>query len=346
MTANERCIYYARCPVPTASGVALQRGLFTDAFAASEVSIRNVGEAGSERANAHFTHDLDNFVREGGCTPPIWARSSGAKTRLLGITFMREPLGVYVRADDDVGSLKDLAGRHFALPVWPRLVFNFWRVAAHIGILSALDAHGMNASDIHFVDVTEDNNPHRRLNTAVGSVIGEDEKSEYDGQLQALLGGQVDAIFAKGAESAIMVRQAEDAVRLLYDVNQSEQVQHQINNSTPRLLTCSEELLERYPEDVETYLLAIVKAAHWASQNSAKLNTLVARECSISLDDIRQFFPRDYASDFLPELSNELIQRTNTMKEFMLEHHYIDDDFSMDDWVFRDPMQNAVAAAT
>jgi ABC-type nitrate/sulfonate/bicarbonate transport system substrate-binding protein len=346
MTASKRCIYYARCPVPTASGVALQRGMFADVFAASDVSIRNVGEAGSERANAHFTHDLDNFVREGGCTPPIWARSRGAKTRLLGITFMREPLGVYVRADDDIDGLQDLAGRRFALPVWPRLIFNFWRVAAHIGILSALDAHGMNASDIQFIDVTEDNNPHRRLNTAVGSVIDDDEKSEYDGQLQALLGGQVDAIFTKGAESAIMVRQAQGAVRLLYDVNQSGQVQHLINNSTPRLLTCSEELLKRYPQDVETYLSGIVKAAQWASQNTDELNTLVARECSIDIDDINVFFPRDYASEFLPELTEDLLQRTNTMKQFMLEHRYIEDDFSIGDWALREPMQHAVEMAS
>jgi len=346
MTANERCIYYARCPVPTASGVALQRGMFADVFAASEVSVRNVGEAGSQRANAHFTHDLDNFVREGGCTPPIWARSRGAKTRLLGITFMREPLGVYVRVDDDIDSLQDLAGRRFALPVWPRLIFNFWRVAAHIGILSALDAHGMNASDIQFIDVSEDNNPHRRLNTAVGSVINEDEKSEYDGQLQALLGGQVDAIFAKGAESAIMVRQSQGAVRLLYDVSQSGQIQHLINNSTPRLLTCSEELLKCYPHDVETYLSGIVKAAQWASKNTEELNTLVARECSIHIDDIKVFFSRDYASEFLPELSEDLLQRTNTMKQFMLEHRYIEDDFSIDDWVLREPMQNAVEMAS
>ena len=108
----------------------------------------------------------------------------------------------------------------------------------------------------------------------------------------------------------------------------------------------SEELLERYPHDVETYLSAIINAAQWASQNSSNLDSLVARECGINIEDIKQFFPRNYASEFLPELSDELIQRTNTMKQFMLEHHYIEDDFSMDDWVLREPMQNAVAAAS
>ena len=318
--------------------------MFADEFQGSGVAIRNIGEAGPVRANAHFTHDLDNFIREGGCTPPIWARSRGARTRLLGITFMREPLGIYVRTDDDAKSVRDLADQRFALPAWPQLVFDFWRVAAHKGILSALDAHGMSGSDVQFVDVTEDKNPHRRLNTALGNTVSEDEISEYDEQLQALLRGDVDAMFAKGAESAIVVRQSRGAIRLLYDVNQSADVSHQVNNSTPRLVTCSEELLDQYPQDVETYLSAIVSAARWARGKPDDLQTFVAKECGITVGEIEQFFPDGYESEFLPGLSAELIQRTNTMKQFMLDHRYIDKDFSIDEWVLASPMGNAITA--
>lgn len=344
MAPNGRCIYYARCPVPTASGIALHRGIFEQQFAGTDISIANIGDSGPQHANAHFTHDLDNFIREGGCTPPIWARSRGASTRLLGITFMREPLGVYVRTDDDIKAVTDLAGQRLALPVWPQLVFNFWRVAAHKGFLSALDAHGMQGSDVRFVDVTEDKDPHRRLNLAVGEVASNSEESEYDDQLQALLRGDVDAIFAKGAESTIVIRQAAGAIRLLYDVNQSTDVLHQVNNSTPRLLTCSEKLLENHARDVETYLSAIVHAARWAKENPQELRTFVADECGIRVEDIDLYFPGGYEKDFLPVSSDEFIGRTNAMKAFMLEQRYIETDFSIDEWALNTPMENAIAA--
>jgi ABC-type nitrate/sulfonate/bicarbonate transport system substrate-binding protein len=344
MALNKRSIYYARCPVPTASGIALHRGMFEQQFAGSDISVANIGESGPAHVNAHFTHDLDNFIREGGCTPPIWARSRGASTRLLGITFMREPLGVYVRTDDDIETVTDLAGLRLALPVWPQLVFNFWRVAAHKGFQSALDAHGMRESEVKFVDVTEDKDPHRRLNLAVGESAGKDDKSEYDDQLQALLCGNVDAIFAKGAESTILVRQSRGAIRLLYDVNQSSEVRHQINNSTPRLLTCSEELLEEHGGDVETYLSAIVRAARWAENNPQELRIFVASECGIRVEDIDLYFPSGYESDFLPVLSDEFIRHADAMKEFMLEQRYIENDFSIDEWAMNTPMEKALAA--
>lgn len=340
---SDRSIFYARCPVPTASGIAFQRSMFEDAFANSELSVRNIRELGPAHANAHFNHDLDNFIREGGCTPAIWARSNGMATRLLGVTFMREPLGVYVRSDDPVDNVHELAGRRVALPVWPQLVFNFWRVAAHKGLLSALDAHGMSASDIEFVDVLEDKDPHRRLNLGKSKTEAGDDSSEYGGQLQALLKGEVDAIFAKGAESAIVVRQSRGRIRLLYDVNHSDDISHQVNNSTPRLLTCSSNLLQDDPQAVDTYLSSIVSAAQWAGDNPDELQSFVARECGISVEDIDDFFPTGYENEFLPSLGEDLIDITNTMKQFMLQHSYIDDDFSVDDWSCPEPLLAAIS---
>jgi len=336
-------IYYARCPVPTASGIAFQRGMFEDAFAGSDTSVRNIRELGPAHANTHFDHNLDNFIREGGCTPAIWARSNGMATRLLGITFMREPLGVYVRVDDPADGIQALAGRRLALPVWPRLIFNFWRVAAHKGLLAALDAHGMTASDVEFVDVPEDKDPHRRLNLSKSETGASDDSSEYGGQLEALLNGEVDAIFAKGAESAIVVRQSGGRIRLLYDVNQSANISHQVNNSTPRLLTCSENLLENHSQTVDTYLSTIVSAAQWAGDNPHELQAFVARECAINVEDIDKFFPAGYESDFLPSLSEEFIDVANTMKQFMLRHSYIEGDFSIEDWACPEPLLAAIS---
>lgn len=340
MPATQRTIHYARCPVPTASGIAFQRGLFERHFAGSGTAVRNIRELGPEHANAHFTHALDSFIREGGCTPPIWTRSLGADTRLLGVTFMPEPQGIYVRADDALETMNDLAGRRVALPAWPQLVFDFWRVAAHKGILSALDAHGMTAGDVRLVDVREDRDPHRRLNLGKDAVHAVDDESEYGHQLDALLRNEVDAFFAKGAEAAVVVRQARGRIRSLYDLNASADVRHHVNNATPRLLTCSQALLRDDPGAVRTYLRAIADASSWAEAAGGELRRFVAQECAITVGEIEDFFPVGYERQFMPSLDETRLEHVRTMKDFMLGHGYIKHDVRIEDWVDAGPLRD------
>ena len=56
----------------------------------------------------HYTHAVEAFFREGGGAPPVWARANGVDWVVLGVTFMEELLGVFVRADDPAGSVADL----------------------------------------------------------------------------------------------------------------------------------------------------------------------------------------------------------------------------------------------
>jgi len=343
MPPLQQTIYYTRCPVPTASGIAYQRGMFDDYFAGSDTAVRNIRELGPEHANAHFTHALDNFIREGGCTPPIWTRSRSAATRLLGVTYMPEPQNIYVRRDDEeLTGMADLAGRRMALPCWPRLVFDFWRVAAHKGILAALEAHDMSASDVQLVDVREDRDPHRRLNLGKGTAHATNDESEYGCQLDALLRNEVDAFFAKGAEAAVVLRQSGGRIRSLYDINSSANPGHAVNNSTPRLLTCSQALLNNNPQAVRTYLRAILHASSWADRNRADLQAFVARECAITVEEIKNYFPVGYESQFMPSLEEDRLQHVHTMQQFMFEHGYIEHDFQLADWVDAAPLRDVM----
>jgi ABC-type nitrate/sulfonate/bicarbonate transport system substrate-binding protein len=62
--------------VATATGVALETGLFDAEFGDGTVAFRNIKELGRDRMlRSHFDHHLDDAVREGGAVPPIWARS-------------------------------------------------------------------------------------------------------------------------------------------------------------------------------------------------------------------------------------------------------------------------------
>ena len=99
-------LYYTRCPVPTASGVAFQTGMFADAFAESDYVVTNITELGPGHQDVHYTHSIDMFIREGGIAPPVWARANGIDSVMFGITFMEEFQGVFVRTDDPAASVE------------------------------------------------------------------------------------------------------------------------------------------------------------------------------------------------------------------------------------------------
>ncbi len=267
-------IYYTRSPVPTASGIAFQRGMFVELFRESGYEVRDLSELGPRCNDVHYSHAIDAFFREGGGAPPVWARGNGVGSVVLGITFMEELLGVFVRAEDPARSVAELAGRRLALPVWPRLVwprlvFNFWRFAALKGLHSALAVHGLRDEDVEFVDIVEGWDPHERRNVGMGG-RARSARCEYRNQLEALLAGEVDAIFGKGPEAALLQRDAGGRIRLLYDLRQANAIADRVNNLTPRLLTTSRHLVDRHFDAVVRYLRTLIRPLRVCSQRRAR----------------------------------------------------------------------------
>lgn len=333
-------LYYTRCPVPTASGVAFQTGMFDDTFKESDYVVPNITELGPDHQDVHYTHSIDMFIREGGVAPPVWARANGVDSVVLGITFMEEFQGVFVRTDDPAETIADLSGRRLALPVWPRLVFNFWRFAALKGLTSALAVHDVAPEAVQFVDIVEGWDPSERRNVDQHD-LKTPARCEYRGQLEALLTGEVDAIFGKGPEAGLLQREADGGVRLLYDVRSAPGIAERINNSTPRVLTTSRHAVEEHFDAVVSYTQTAIRAANWVQDNPTEARTLIARECSIDADDIETYLEPNYRDKFLPRLDNELVGAIEIVKTFLHEHDFIDQDFPLDEWIDPRPLARA-----
>ena len=333
-------IYYTRCPVPTASGIAFQTGMFAEAFEESDYVVPNITELGPDHQDVHYTHSIDMFIREGGVAPPVWARANGVDSVVLGITFMEEFQGVFVRADDPAETVADLAGRRLALPVWPKLVFNFWRFAALKGLSSALKVHDVPVDAVEFVDIVEGWDPSERRNVGHDD-LEEPARCEYRGQLEALLLGEVDAIFGKGPEAGLLQREAKGAVRLLYDVRTAPGVAERINNSTPRVLTTSRYAVEEHFNAVVRYTQTAIRAANWVQDNPIEARGLIARECSIDAAEIETYLEPGYRDKFLPRLDDDLVEAVEIVKSFLHEHRFINRDFPLDDWIDPRPLAHA-----
>lgn len=341
----DRTIWYTRCPVPTASGIAYQLGAFDELLGGS-YQVKNIKTLGKEQANTHYQHSLASSFREGGGSPPIWAYANGAATRLLGITFMEERLGIYVRADDPAAAIEDLAGRRIALPVWPKLVFNFFRFAAEKGFHSALRVHGMDETDVQIVDVVETQDPAKIVNPDFADGTARVQRSYYHEQLQALLGGKVDSIFAKGGEAAVLEREAGGRVRLLYDVRSSSNIVDRVNNSTPRLLTVSANLLDEDREAVTKYVQTLVRVANWAQDHKEEAARLVAIESGFASGDIETCFEADFTRKLMPLTTQPMIELLEVMKSFLHERGYIPRNFDTVEWLDPQPLAEAVTRET
>ncbi|RLA17218.1 MAG: hypothetical protein DRQ60_02590, partial [Gammaproteobacteria bacterium] len=239
-------IWYTRCPVPTASGIAKQYDLFDQAFADSGWQVRNIRERGADSGslNTHFSHTLDDSFREGGGSPPVWARANGADTSLLGVCFVEETLGLFVRSDDaSIQNVPDLVGKRLALPEWPELIMNFFRFAAQKAFVSALQLEGIAESEANFVEVVETGDHFQLLNPKFSDGSDRNIPSYYHCQMEALLNSEVDAIFAKGGEIAAMQAAAGGKLRMLTNLIDAKPMWAKVNNATPRILTVSNSLV-------------------------------------------------------------------------------------------------------
>lgn len=78
-------IWYTRCPVPTASGIAIQKGWLRDEFRNDGISVQSLRHSlDAKIRESHYTHTLPDSFRQGGNTPAIFAPyGQNIDTRLL-----------------------------------------------------------------------------------------------------------------------------------------------------------------------------------------------------------------------------------------------------------------------
>jgi ABC-type nitrate/sulfonate/bicarbonate transport system substrate-binding protein len=191
-------LWYTRCSVPTPVGLAVQLGWFERAFAPDGVVIKSVRDSDDRTVReSHFDHNQKHSVRQGGSVPPIWARAEGRDTRVIGLLWTEETQQILTLPESGIRNVKDLKGRKLGLPRhkserFPRL--DVRGATALRGYDSALGTQGLSLGDVELVELHENGDPFAEKRPA-----GRRTGSGYDNEVFALVRGEVDAIFVKGA---------------------------------------------------------------------------------------------------------------------------------------------------
>lgn len=330
-------LWYTRCPVPTTSGIAVQRRWLHAAFAQRGTAFDSLRASDDVAIRAaHYDHGHENLLREGGNVPPIWARSNGADTRVVGITWVDERQVLLVRGDSALRGPADLRGARLGVPRLRTRLVDIAATAHLRGLLSGLQIAGVRPDEAQFVDIASGGDPDLKEQVPEG-------KGDNAGRpelLAALLEGRVDVIYAKGASAVLLAER--HGLRAVVDIGAQEEPLLRVNAGTPRPVTVNRDLVERDPESVALYLAVLLKTADWARTHADEATASIAAETGVPAERVRQGYAQDFHLQLAPSLSPLYVQGLRAQKAFLHDHGFLVKDFDVDDWIDPRPLARAL----
>lgn len=339
-------IWFTRCPVPTATGLAYQLGWLQEAFAGDGIAVRTLQD-NPELGRHHYDHRLPTLIREGGNMLAIAARAQGEDTRLVGLTWIEEAQVILVRPDSGIRSAGDLKGKRLALPSWTDHAIpshlrgcSISRGMSLAGLRGALASASLTFDDVDVVEIVQaprgaDGGRNDSLAGRSGGGLGR------LWPIDALVDGRVDAVYVKGA-SALDAAKAHGVV-VGIDLDRLSDRRFRVNNGTPRPITVHKDLIEHHFDHLVRFLATTLKAADWARDNAEHLRAIAQDETLGSAEAVIEAYGDDFHLHLHPDLSDERLALFALQKKFLLLHGFLDRDFDLAAWVDRRPLEAARA---
>jgi ABC-type nitrate/sulfonate/bicarbonate transport system substrate-binding protein len=330
-------LWYTRCAVPTASGIAYDQGWLPELYARDGVTIGILQEAPLEIARHHYDHDLPGLIREGGNVPAIVAKASGAPTRLVGLTWIDERQAIVVRQDDPQ-TAAGLKGRRIAVPGWAsERHASHQRAMALAGFESALRHQGASLHDATQVELPVG------ATVPPGHLRKRGPKGEWAG-VEAVADGRADAAYIKGAAAIEAARAAGLVVGV--ELDHLPERRFRVNNGTPRPLTVHDDLLQSRPDWVIGFLAQTLRAARWATGQATEVRRILARETGAGAEGVIAAYGPGFHRTLAPDLSRERIDLLAIQVDFLARHGFIDRTFDVDAWAEPGVLAQAGALAS
>ncbi|ANH67769.1 ABC transporter substrate-binding protein [Mitsuaria sp. 7] len=365
-------VWFTRCPVPTATGLAYRLGWLDEEFARDGIQLKTLQETGGELARHHYDHELTTLVREGGNLLAIPARAQGAPTRLVGLTWIDEFQAILVRPDSDISRPEHLRGKRLALPAFRpadiaqnRRGRSIARGMSLQGYKGALNSVGLSLDDAHLVELPPAPPREGDLGHLAGSA-GSPTSPRLPGSpasaaaaangtagapprqdlgtglwegIHPLLRGEVDAVYVKGAaalEAAIRL-----GAKVGIDLDQLPEKRFRVNNGTPRPITVHQSLIDDHFDLLVRFLTQTLRAAEWAKTHLTETLEILQGETRAGSAGVSGAYRNDFHLSLAPDLSEERVELFRLQKNFQLTHGFLDRDFDFDAWIDPRPLEEA-----
>ncbi len=315
-------LWFTRCPVPTATGIAADQNWLAAEFASDGIAVRSLQDAGADGyRQQHFTHALPTLIREGGNVPALWARSRGEETRLIGLTWIEERQTILVAPGSGIRGAAALRGLRLAAP--RRAVpIDFRRAMALRGFEGALASAGLGLDDAQVIDVS-----------------GDGYRRPWEAELNALRRGDVDAVYAKGAVAVGAARRAGAEVGV--ELDEIPEVTYRVNNGTPRPITVHRFLLDNYPELVDRFLAVLLRAADWAEDRPGDIARILSAETGAGAEHVADAYRPGTHRSLHPDLSGDRLALLAQQEAALRSHAFLSEPVDVHTWADHEPLRRA-----
>lgn len=335
-------IWFTRCPVPTATGLAYRLGWLDEEFARDGIAVKTLQENGGELARHHYEHGLETLIREGGNLLALPARAQGADTRLIGLTWIDEWQVILVRPGSAIRRPADLKGKRLALPVFRHIDIaenrrgrSIARGMSLAGYHGALASAGLGLADVILEEVGSPDATAPRSGPGVVPGAG-----LWQG-IAALARGDVDAVYVKGAAAVEAARAA--GVEVGIDLDALPGQGFRVNNGTPRPITVHRHFLERHFDLVTRFLAQTLRAARWASEHREEVLAILQSETHAGGEAVATAYREGFHAALAPDLSAQRLALFEQQKNFQLAHGFLDRDVDVLAWADPRPLEAARA---
>lgn len=326
-------IWFTRCPVPTASGIAHALGWLQDEFGKDGLPVAALQDAPRSLNRHHNDHELPGLFREGGNIPALAAKANGSPSRLIGLTWIDEWQAILVRKDVGPIEPRDLKGLRVALPAYAETRGgSIARGMSLAGIKGALGIAGLTLEDVTFVDVP--------LNPLGDGPLSPQRLQRLWSAIDWLADGKVDAVYVKGASAVDAARAAGVVVGIDLDAYPSRLTR--VNNGTPRPITVHQDLLDNHFDLVVRFLEQTLRAADWAASDLAGVHAILERETQSGPEGVAAAYRNNFHRSLHPDLSVERVDQLKLQANFLWLHGFLEHSVDVDAWIDRRPLEAAL----
>lgn len=336
-------VWYTRCPVPTALGLADRLGYLEEVVQRNQFLLKRIQQAPDiQTQNVHFTQALPGAIRHGGNIPAIWTRASGVDIRVVGLSWANTPHPLLARRQSGIYSVRDLKGKKIGIARRQNDLIDFWHATGLRILETLLLREGLTLADVtlaeivvprSYIDSTQkDYSKGANTGLARGGSLQREE-------ITALLREEVDVIFSQCVFATALIEFFDlhvvaDAVRSDGD---------KANNSLPLVLTMDARLIDEFPNLAEDILAASVSASDWAQNNISEAVRLIASEEGVAEHVLERTYSEvPITSQLGLDFSGDKIAALHSQKEFLARNHFITDDFDFDAWLDPRPLTAAL----
>jgi len=335
-------LWYTRCPLPTASSIAIERGLLEAEFGPSGIGVQSLNASTSMAVReAHYDHGQSGLFRQGGNIPPLWSRARGADTVVVATNWIDEYQAVVSLPGSGVERPADLRGKRLGVPRRVNEPVDYWRAMCLRGFFGALEVAGIAPADVEFVDLSVDEKQIAAGGESQRGTLwrGGARARRQSREALALIRGEVDAIYTAGAPGAQL--SAFMSARTVIDLGSAPRREARTNNQVPTVLTVDGALARGRPEIVARYLATLLRAARWARDHSAETLAIVGGDVGATPEWVTAAYGPEVHRQLDLDLDPRSIDAVERQKGFLLEQGFLAADFAIDEWI--DPRPLALA---